>query len=298
METWDYVSSRWLEQRRDGKWFAKEQGRVSILSDHLAGLKLSEITKAKLAEVREFLSRDRAPGTVNRIMGTARTILNVARDEWELDVASHRVKRLKENERVRFITVEEAARLIEALPRRMRPMVQFALATGLRQSNVLNLEWSEVSGMRRWLAIPAHKMKNGEPFGAPLNENAVAILSKQAGKHPRWVFPVKYAGEYGPMKGIDNATWHKACAEAGIEDFTFHDLRHTWASWHLQNGTHLIALQELGGWKDESMVRRYAHLAKHHLAEAAENVGVEWKQHFPGATSQKTSASAPSKLDG
>ena len=81
METWDYVSSRWLEQRRDGKWFAKEQGRVSILSDHLAGLKLSEITKAKLAEVREFLSRDRAPGTVNRIMGTARTILNVARDE-------------------------------------------------------------------------------------------------------------------------------------------------------------------------------------------------------------------------
>lgn len=295
-DSWDYASARWLEQRRGTKWFEKDQGRVSILSDRLAGLKLSDITAAKIAEVREDLARDRAAGTVNRLMGVARTILNTARDEWQLIAAVPKVKRLKEKERVRFLTHEEAGRLIEALPRRMRPLVRFALATGLRQSNVLNLEWSEVSGQHRWIAIPGEKMKNGEPFGAPLNEAAVAILAKQRGKHPRWVFPIHYAGEYGPMKGIDNATWKKACAEAGIEDFTFHDLRHTWASWHLQAGTHPHALRELGGWRDDAMVKRYAHLAKHHLAEAASNIGQVCSISSLGATSRQNSRSAQSKL--
>ena len=63
-----------------------------------------------------------------------------------------------------------------------------------------------------------------------------------------------------------------ALERAGIEDFRWHDLRHTWASWHVQNGTPLFALQELGGWETEKMVRRYAHLAAEHLAVYAERM--------------------------
>ena len=59
---------------------------------------------------------------------------------------------------------------------------------------------------------------------------------------------------------------------AGIEDFRWHDLRHTWASWHVQNGTPLFALQELGGWESPEMVRRYAHLSAEHLAPYADRL--------------------------
>jgi hypothetical protein len=68
--------------------------------------------------------------------------------------------------------------------------------------------------------------------------------------------------------------WFHALKRAGIENFRFHDLRHTWASWHVQNGTPIFALQELGGWMTEKMVRRYAHLAADHLAAYVGNVNI------------------------
>jgi integrase len=63
--------------------------------------------------------------------------------------------------------------------------------------------------------------------------------------------------------------WGKARQRAGIEDFRFHDLRHTWASWHVQSGTSLPELMELGGWKSYEMVLRYAHLAPEKLSSVA-----------------------------
>jgi integrase len=59
---------------------------------------------------------------------------------------------------------------------------------------------------------------------------------------------------------------------AEIEKFRFHDLRHTWASWHVMNGTSLQELMELGGWKSYEMVLRYAHLAPEHLSDAAARI--------------------------
>lgn len=63
------------------------------------------------------------------------------------------------------------------------------------------------------------------------------------------------------------ATWKKALERAGIRDFRWHDLHHTWASWHVQRGTPLQVLKELGGWETMEMVQRYAHLSADHLAQ-------------------------------
>jgi integrase len=70
----------------------------------------------------------------------------------------------------------------------------------------------------------------------------------------------------------NGVTWRDAVKRAGLEDFRWHDLRHTWASWHVQQGTPLHVLQELCGWETAEMVRRYAHLAPEHLAEYAEKL--------------------------
>ena len=71
---------------------------------------------------------------------------------------------------------------------------------------------------------------------------------------------------------MNTKAWHAALERARIKDFRWHDLRHTWASWHVQNGTPLHVLQELGGWETVDMVRRYAHLSAEHTAHYAERV--------------------------
>lgn len=104
----------------------------------------------------------------------------------------------------------------------------------------------------------------------PLNDSAVEILHSQRGKHRRIVFP--YQGRAIAKQGAP--AWRSACRAAGLKAFRWHDLRHTWASWHVQNGTPLPVLQELGGWASLSMVMRYAHFAPSHVASYAGNAGL------------------------
>lgn len=88
------------------------------------------------------------------------------------------------------------------------------------------------------------------------------MLAVRVGKHPTHVFA--YKGN--TIVKVSTAAWKKALRRAGIDDFRWHDLRHTWASWHVQNGTPLNVLQELGGWESAQMVRRYAHFSAAHLS--------------------------------
>ncbi len=118
----------------------------------------------------------------------------------------------------------------------------------------------------------------------PLNADAVAALEATRGQHPRWCFT--FAGKRIQQS---STAWDKAKQRAGIEHFRFHDLRHTWASWHVQSGTSLAELMELGGWKSYEMVLRYAQDTKHHMIVAHEvtNVGHDREQLSPMA--QQTS---------
>ncbi len=82
---------------------------------------------------------------------------------------------------------------------------------------------------------------------------------------------VTYQGE--PIQRSNcNTAWYNALEVAGREDFRFHDLRHTWASWHRQAGTSTDELKDLGGWKTRSMVDRYAKFATENLAFAASRI--------------------------
>lgn len=154
-------------------------------------------------------------------------------------------------------------------------MAIFRLATGLRQSNVKNLKWDNVDLLKQHAWVHADEAKGAKAIAVPLNVDALDILQKQVGIHPRFVFT--YHGK--PVTNVNTRAWRMALQRAGIKDFRWHDLRHTWASWHVQSGTSLQELQLLGGWSSFSMVLRYAHLSSDHLRSAANRICVTKSLH-------------------
>jgi integrase len=160
---------------------------------------------------------------------------------------------LKEpDRRIRFLSHAEARRLLAELPEHLADMAAFSLTTGLRQKNVACLEWQQVDLNRKLAWIHPDQAKARGAIAVPLNDEAMAILRKQLGKHATRVF--SFRGQ--PVRQLSTKAWYAALRRAGIEDFRWHDLRHTWASWHVQSGTPLFALQEMGGWQSSDMVRR------------------------------------------
>lgn len=242
----DLIHLRWLDPHLNNR------ALTSINRDLI-----DQITQAKEAE-------EVANSTVNRVLEVIRAILNKARDDWEWIDRIPKIRMLPEPiKRVRWITQEEADTLLAALPAHLADMARFSLETGLRRANVTGLQWTQVDLTRRMAWIHPDQAKARKAIPVPLSTVAVITLRKQVGKHSKYVFT--YQGN--PITQVNTKAWRKALQKVGIEDFRWHDLRHTWASWHIQQGTPLHVLQELGGWSTPEMVQKYAHLSGEHLAQ-------------------------------
>ena len=150
----------------------------------------------------------------------------------------------------------------------LRDMATFSRASGLRAADVTESRWSAVDFDRRLAWVHPDEAKARKAISVPLNGEAISILQKQIGKHREIVFTFK--GKR--VKQLSTAAWYKVLGRAGIDNFRWHDSCHTWASWHVQGGTPLNVLQELGGWSRYSTVQRYAHLAADHPAPWAERL--------------------------
>lgn len=273
--TWQQAVVRYVKESFDKRTLHDDQVHLRKLSPYLDGKRLDQVRMELLwAFVHDRRDQDKVTNaTINRALEVVRRICNLAYQEWDWLTKAPRIRMLREpKRRVRFLTHEEADRLGEALPEHLRPVVRFALATGCRMSEILHLEWSRVDLNRRVAWLDPGTTKNGEGRGIPLNADAVLSLRLVLGVHSQWCFT--YRGER--MQAVGSA-WERSLRRAGIENFRFHDLRHTWASWHVMSGTSLQELLELGGWKSFEMVLRYAHLAPEHLADAAKRIERAWK---------------------
>ena len=207
--------------------------------------------------------------TANRNMALIRAVLRRACEVWEWTERVPKVPMYTiRNKRIRWLTRDEAQRLIGLLPPHQAAMARFALATGLRQRNVCRLKWEAVDLERRCAWVHPDQSKTRRAIAVPLNAEAVAVLRAQTGLHREYVF----AFEGQPVWQVNTKAWRKAVKTAGLQDFRWHDLRHTWASWHVQAGTPLNVLQEMGGWASYDMVLRYAHLSSGHLLPHAERI--------------------------
>lgn len=268
--SWAQAVVRYLRENIDKRSLSDDKDHLRKLDPYLGDKLLSQINMDALWPfIHDRRERDGVSNaTVNRALEIVRRILHLARDEWQWLQRFPRIRMLREpKRRIRFITRQEADRLLEALPEHLRPVVSFALATGCRMSEILSLEWQRVDLGRRVAWLDPGTTKNGEGRGIPLNRDAVLALRSVFGTHPEWCFT--YQGKR--MDAVGSA-WKRSLRRAGIEKFRFHDLRHTWASWHVMSGSSLQELMELGGWKSYEMVLRYAHLAPEHLAGAAARI--------------------------
>jgi len=264
--SWKEAVVRWLAETSEKATHDGDIKKLRWLDSFLGALMLDEMTLDVIDRVKSERLKTVSKSTVNRYLALLRSILLRARDEWEWIDKTPKVKLFKEPPgRERSITANQAEVLLRELPAHQRNVVLFALATGLRQSNVLKLEWSHVNLETGHAWVDADQSKNGRPIAVPLNSTALHVLRRQIGKHPVRVFT--YAGR--PLDRANTHAWQKARKRAGIENFRWHDIRHTWATWHRQAGTPTHELQRLGGWRTSVMVERYAHLAPDHLAKAA-----------------------------
>lgn len=267
--TWNDAAARWVRETQHKADHAKDQAKPRWLSPHLSQRYLDEITRDLVDDIAQFKLQDSTPATVNRYLALIRAILHMARDEWEWIARVPRIRLLHEQtKRVRWLTPKEAERLIYELPEHLAAMARFTLATGLRQRNVSYLRWDQVDLERSMAWIHADQAKSRKAIAVPLNTAAMQVLRSQKGRNREWVFV--YNGK--PVDRTSTAAWKKALERAGIKNFRWHDLRHTWASWHAQAGTSLHELMELGGWSCMEMVLRYAHLAGEHLKRPASNI--------------------------
>lgn len=268
--SWMEAVMRWLVESQHKRSLEDDRMHLRWIGSHLEKYTLNQITRDVLDDVADKkMQTGVKPATVNRMLEIVRAILRKAARDWEWIDKSPNIRMRKEDtRRIRWITHEEATKLIRELPSHLVDLATFSLATGLRQSNVTGLEWRDIDLSKKHALIHPDQAKTKKAIPVPLNETALNVIRKQIGKHSKFVFT--YNGNR--ILQCNTKAWKKALHRAGIENFRWHDLRHTWASWHVQNGTSLQELQQLGGWKSFEMVLRYAHLSSDHLKQAAERV--------------------------
>jgi integrase len=269
--TWEEAVLRWLEEKSHKKSIKDDRRNFIWLGSHLEGMVLERIDR----DLVDFITQARrrsgvANGTVNRTLALLRSVLRAAVNDWEWLERAPKIRLLPEGKgRTRYLTPAETERLLKALPPHLAAMVHFSLLTGLRQRNVRELRWSQVDVVRHQVWIHADQAKSGRAIGCPLTDRAAEILGDESGKHPVYVFTYRGA----PVRWVNNSAWKRALRVAGIEDFRWHDLRHTWATRHMEAGTPLQILQELGGWASQQMTQRYAHLTAGVLSSHVETFG-------------------------
>ncbi len=259
----------WLKEAERNE---SDRYRIDALLGRVQDRELSGLT---LEYLEKAMGDQKSAASFNRMANLLDAVLHLAQGKgWIHDLPKIPRKKVEDG-RTRWLTAEEWNRLRKRLPVYMERMARFALATGLRENNVLTLRWDQIDHRRRVAWVHPDEAKAGEAIGVPLNADAWAVLQErqeaQKGEKlgKEWVFPNP---DGRPYYKASNRAWREAREGAKLPDIRWHDLRHTWASWHVMNGTSLLELQRLGGWKTFSMVTRYAHLAPEHLAKAAEAV--------------------------
>jgi integrase len=241
----------------------------------------SAFTGKRLADITPFLierykQKRKQAGvsevTINRELAFLKNLFSKS-VEWG-KASENPVKKVRlyreDNARTRFLTDEEEANLLTHCGPQLKPLVVTALHTGFRASELLSLMWQDIDFRRGVVTVQAGYAKNGEGRSVPLNDTLTMVL--KSAKVPQAREERVFCNRNGlPYRSFRTA-FERAVRQAGIADFTFHDLRHTFASRLVMAGVDLPTVKELMGHKHITMTLRYAHLSSDHKQAAVKKL--------------------------
>jgi integrase len=249
----------------------------------LASITASRIAEYKVARLKATIQRDGepcpiAPATLNRELAALRCLLRMACNEWEIIAKVPHIRLEREAQgRLRYLTNEEEVRLLAACEKSRNKdlfgVVTVALETGMRRGEILGLTWDRVDLSRGVLRLEI--TKSGRRREVPMRRAVYGVLAAR---------PEPRVGRVWPDRQMRKA-FETAAAVAQVDDFRFHDLRHTFASNFVMRGGSLQALKEILGHGSMAMTVRYAHLAPEHVRGEMERTatGAPMSQGLSGA---------------
>jgi integrase len=242
----------------EGAWKAQAQAHVRSLA-LLIGVHrpLRGLSEDDFERAVDTLLETKAPGTVNRALSAVSKVLRYARKKKWMEEEIDLPWQPEGHGRVRWLTTEEEARLIEHLPLDVRAFCILAIETGCRRGELLRIKEEDVLGAD-WLVLP--KTKSGHPRGVPLTDRAQDALADLLAMG----FPSQQRLRHH---------FEAARIKAGLEDVCFHILRHTCATRLLQNGVDLQVTKEWLGHRDLGTTLKYRHVSDGLLKAAAKHVG-------------------------
>jgi integrase len=234
--------------------------------------------------------------TVNRELSIIKAATHKAL-EWRMisedPMAGYKLAKVA-NERVRYLEDDEFDRLMDAADAALAPVIQVARHTGMRLGEILNLDWSDVDLKRGWIRV--RKAKNGESRFVPMSADLIDAFSHTPPSQRRGAVFARHGSRIG-RDGWVRDRFTEAVRAAGLIDFHFHDLRHTWASQAAMRGMDVQTIAAVLGHKTLRMTQRYSHLSSAHLRASIELAAPRRSQASATKTLQSDLQSGSSTTD-
>lgn len=301
--TFDEVLEKYKEAFRGQKYYSTKEYYFPIYKQYFSGMMLGDITPFHLEQFRNERketrvktglekmperykqrtrevkpAKKRSGAAVNRVLSTLRHIFSKA-VEWDMMEVSPFTKArglfYKEIEkRLRYLSEEEEISLLNVCCGQLKNIVLVALHTGMRRGEILNLKWDDIQNGFIYL----NETKTYMPRQIDINKT-LRELFKSIPRHIKSEY-VFYGKDGEPLKSVSRA-FENALTKAGIKDFRFHDLRHTFASKLVMKGVSLKAVQELLGHQNIKMTMRYAHLSDDYKKKAVHLLDSLPENHSP-----------------
>jgi integrase len=272
--------------------WAEEKYRLESFAELFGETPLSQITTWQIEKWKAERRNKVKPGTVNRELTVIKHMFRKA-IEWGMTTTNPAtaVKRLPVNDqRTRFLTEAEIQNLLLACEKEITSpwllsLVTLALNTGMRQGELLNLKWDGVNFERGVISVLQPKTMRWKTIA--MNEATREALNwLNEHRYGDYLFMWPWEDRIGRTTAYD--AFKEVCSAAGIKDFRFHDLRHTFASHLVMAGVDLVTVKDLMGHVGINMTVRYSHLAPEHKAEAVAKLG----DRFAGLKSEAKSPSS------
>ena len=240
------------------KDYKLDDAKVKVIHSYFGEKTLaSKITPKRIEDFKSFMSEKYSNAYVNRYLACIKTIFNIGiKNELIKTTPMKAVKMMKEdNHKIRYLTAEEETRLFQELPEHLKPIVICALQTGLRKSNILQLRWELVDLDFRFIEILAQQNKGHKIIKIPISDKLLETLESLP-RNSEYVFANPDTGK--PYRDISEG-FKNACDRANIENFRFHDLRHTVATRLVEKGIDLRVVQEIMAHSTIVTTQRYMH---------------------------------------